>query len=60
MTVMTKELPLGPKEEVMPSCYWPNFKASWDHIWVWRCVQPCCCWEMGWIVDGEHGPPPNL
>ena len=60
VTVTTKEMPPRPKEEVIPSCYWASYGAGLDHIWVWRCVRPCCCWEMGWIVDRVHGPPPNL
>ena len=59
VTVTTKEVPPRPKEEVIPSCYRASYGASLDNIWVWRCVHPCCCWEMGWIVDGVHRLPPN-
>ena len=59
VTVTTKEMPPRPKEEIIPFCYWASYGAGLDHIWVWRCVQLCCCWEMGWIVNGVQRPPPN-
>ena len=59
VVVTTKEMPPAPKEEEIPSCYWTSYGTGLDQIWVWRCVQPCCCWEQGWVVDGEHAPPPN-
>ena len=59
VVVTTKEVPPAPKEEEIPSCYWTSYGTGLDQIWVWRCVQPCCCWEQGWVVDGEHAPPPN-
>ena len=59
VTVTTRHLPPAPKEEPLPSCYWHSCGAGADLMWVWRCVQPCCCWEQGWIVDGTHQPPPN-
>ena len=43
VTVTTKELPPAPKKEELPSCYWSSYGTGLDHIWVWRCVQPCCC-----------------
>ena len=45
VTVTTKELLPAPKKEELPSCYWSSYGTGPDHIWVWRCVQPCCCWE---------------
>ena len=40
-------------------CYWISYGAGVDEIWICRCVQPCCCWEQGWIVDGERRPLPD-
>ena len=60
VTVKTRELPPAPQVEALPSCYLVSYGAHLDQIWNWRCVLPCCCWEQGWIVDGEHRPPPNL
>ena len=54
-----KELTPAPQVEELPSCYWISYGASLDQIWIWRCVQPGCCWEKGWIVDRERRPPPN-
>ena len=43
VTGTTKAMLPRPKEEIFPSCHWANYGASLDHMWVWRCVQPCCC-----------------
>ena len=59
VVVTTKEMLPALKEEELPLCCWTSYGAGLDQIWVWRCVQPCCCWEQGWVVDGEHVPPPN-
>ena len=57
--VTTWRLPPAPNKEELPSCYWSSYGTGLDHIWAWTCVQPCCCWEQGWVVDGEHKPPPD-
>ena len=57
VTVVTMGLPPAPKKEELPSCYWSSYGVGVYHIRVWRCVQPYCCYEQGWSVDGEHKPP---
>ena len=59
VTVNTQELPPAPQVEELPSCYRVSYGADLDQVWIRRCVQPCCCWEQGFIVDGEHRPSPD-
>ena len=59
VVVTTNEMLPAPKEEEISSCYWTSYGAGLDQICIWRCVQPCCCWEQGWVVDGKHVPPQN-
>ena len=60
VTIGTNGLPPEPMEPKLPPCLWVQKGEGVEQMWMWKCVTPRRCVEIGWPVGGECCLPPNL